>query len=282
MKSYLLGLYEKSMPDSFSLQQKLEETGKAGYDYMELSVDESDGKLARLDWTALEIASLKEDMLQTGIPIKSICLSAHRRFPFGDPDLDNRVKSLEIMYKAVELSAALGVRIIQLAGYDVYYKDSDEESVRQFSAGLTQAVDYAAREGIILAFETMETPFMDTVSKAMHWVDFIHSPYLQIYPDLGNLTNAAKVYSGDVLSDLKSGSGHLAAMHLKETCPGVYREMVYGSGHVDFISGIKTAWDLGIRMFVGEFWHLGESDVAGVLRQNMTFLREKIKEIHQC
>jgi hypothetical protein len=37
--------------------------------------------------------------------------------------------------------------------------------------------------GCHLAFETMETAFMNTVGKAMAYVDRIQSPYLQVYPD---------------------------------------------------------------------------------------------------
>ena len=43
----------------------------------------------------------------------------------------------------------------------------------------------AAKYGIVMGFETMETPFMDTVEKAMEYVRIVDSPYLQIYPDIG-------------------------------------------------------------------------------------------------
>ena len=42
-----------------------------------------------------------------------------------------------------------------------------------------------------LGFETMETPFMDTVEKSMEYVNKINSPYLGVYPDIGNLKNAS-------------------------------------------------------------------------------------------
>jgi len=40
----------------------------------------------------------------------------------------------------------------------------------------------AAKEGVQLGFETMETPFMDTTAKAMHYVDIVNSPYLGVIP----------------------------------------------------------------------------------------------------
>lgn len=58
MEDYLLGLYEKSMPDTLTLREKLEHTAQAGFDYLELSVDETEAKLARLDWAQPELHQL--------------------------------------------------------------------------------------------------------------------------------------------------------------------------------------------------------------------------------
>lgn len=49
----------------------------------------------------------------------------------------------------------------------------------------------ASQKGILLGFETMETPFMNTVEKSMRFVELVKSPYLQVYPDSGNLMNAS-------------------------------------------------------------------------------------------
>ena len=89
----------------------------------------------------------------------------------------------------------------------------------------------------------------------MRYVNLIGSSYLKIYPDSGNITNAAVRYGTDVLKDLETGTGHLVAMHLKEALPGRFREIRYGEGHVDFKAMINKAWELGIRKFVTEFWY---------------------------
>ena len=115
----------------------------------------------------------------------------------------------------------------------------------------------AAKVGIVMGFETMETDFMNTVGKAMEYVELVSSMYLGVYPDIGNITNAAKTYGTDVLEDLRLGKGHLAAMHLKETVPGKFREIPFGTGHVDFESSIRKAWELGVRRYVTEFWYTG-------------------------
>ena len=74
--------------------------------------------------------------------------------------------------------------------------------------------------------------------------------------------NAAVLYGTDVLEDLETGRGRLTSMHLKETVPGKFREIPYGTGHVDFEAGIKKAWELGVRRYVTELWYTGNSGVG--------------------
>lgn len=278
---YRLGLYEKSMPNTLSLREKLEQTKRAGFDYMELSIDETDAKLARLDWRDRELRDLRAAMWETGVPIHSICLSGHRKYPMGHPDPAVRARSMEIMEKAILLANRMGIRLIQLAGYDVYYEPGTAETKAFFADNLARAALLAAKYGVVLAFETMETPFMNTVAKVMEYVRGVDNPWLQVYPDVGNLTNAALSEGGDVLRDLETGRGHIAAIHLKETVPGVFREVPFGTGHVDFVSAARKAMELGVRAFVGEFWYVGseawEADLASANR----FLRACLAEAQQ-
>ena len=124
---------------------------------------------------------------------------------------------MEIMRKAIEFSVNAGISLIQLAGYDVYYEEGDEDTVKWFVDGLKESADYAARWGVAMGFETMETPFMDTVEKSMAYVSKVNNPWLGVYPDIGNLKNAAVIYGTDVVEDMYKGAGHLFAVHLKET-----------------------------------------------------------------
>ena len=51
MKEYAIGLYEKAMPDTMSWEEKMLCARDCGYDYIEISIDETDAKLSRLDWS---------------------------------------------------------------------------------------------------------------------------------------------------------------------------------------------------------------------------------------
>ncbi len=272
-KSYQLGLYEKAMPSALTWREKLTAAKEAGFDYVEMSIDETDEKLARLHMSAAETEEIRTAMRTTGILFGSICLSGHRKYPLGSPDPAKQMRSIEIMAGAIDLAVELGIRTIQLAGYDVYYDKGTEETRAAFACNLAKSALLAARSGVQLGFETMETPFMDTVEKAMYYVDLVDSPYLGVYPDSGNLTNAALIYGKSVLDDMEMGRGHMVALHLKETVPGKYREIPFGTGHVDFDAIARKAWALGVRRYVGEFWYIGSADWKADLTFANTFLR---------
>ena len=179
------------------------------------------------------------------------------------------------MEDALHLACDLGIRTIQLAGYDVYYEQGTDETRAWFAEGLARAVDMAAREGVLLGFETMETPFMDTVGKAMTYVEQVDSPYLGVYPDLGNLTNASLLYGTPVADDLALGRGHVLAVHCKETVAGAYREIPFGTGTTDWAALDECARQ-GVRRYVAEFWHVGSEAWRDDVAFAAAYVRERV------
>ena len=274
---FRIGLYEKAMPDFERWEDKLLLTKRCGFDWLEISIDETGKKLARLDYSAGQRSALKKAIKNTSVPIYTMCLSGHRKYPLGSHDAAVRTKGLEIMDKAVTLASELGVRIVQLAGYDVYYEQGDSDTQKYFAENLNRCVELAAKNGVILGFETMETDFLDTVKKGMTHVLRVNSPYLGMYPDLGNLKNAAVIYGTDVVEDLRTGAGHIFAAHLKETAPGKYRDMFLGAGgHTEYERCLKELWAQGVRMFTAEFWYHGESDYEQRIQSAAQFAVGKI------
>ena len=271
-KQYLLGMYEKAVPNDITWEERLTVARESGFDYVEISVDETDAKLARLDWTADERRELLRLQQECGLPIRSMCLSGHRKYPFGATDPAVRERSMQIMEKALHLACDLGVRTIQLAGYDVYYEDGTDETRKYFAENLARATEMAAREGVLLGFETMETPFMDTVEKSMAYVNQVDSPYLGVYPDLGNLTNASFLYGKSVTDDLATGRGHLLAAHCKETVAGAYREIHFGTGTTDW-EALDECVKQGVRRYVAEFWYVGSEN----WREETAFASEYVR-----
>ena len=222
---------------------------------MEISIDATEGKIARVYSSRAERKQLVDWMYELDMPIRTLNASALTKFALGDPDPAVRGRGIDIASHAIGLAEDLGVRVLMIPGYDVYFKPHSEETERLFEEAIRELSRQAAVAGVQLAFETMENDFMNTVGKGLHWVNKIGSNYLKLYPDIGNTTNGCLPLGIDPAEDLRSGGSAVAALHLKETKPGVYRELPYGTGHVNFERAVAAAWAIGVRRYVTEFWY---------------------------
>jgi hexulose-6-phosphate isomerase len=252
-----IGIYEKALPAGLGWPELLAAARKAGYDYVEMSVDESDARLARTAWTPEQKRAFVAAVQEAGMPVRSICLSGHRRFPFGSHDTATRERAREIMRGAIDLAADTGIRTIQLAGYDVYYEPSTPESLDRFEEGLRWAVELAGQSQVMLAMEIMDTQLLSSITRWKAYAADIPSPWFQVYPDLGNLS----AWGNDVPAELAAGVGHMVAIHLKDTLrvtpnfAGQFRDVPFGTGCVDFVAAFRTLAKLNYRgCFLVEMW----------------------------
>jgi hexulose-6-phosphate isomerase len=257
MRRHPLGIYEKALPKDLNWPERLVLAKSCGFDFVEMSVDETDERLSRLAWSTEQRASLTAAMLETGVAIPSMCLSAHRRFPFGSRDETVRERARDIMTQAIRLARDLGIRTIQLAGYDVYYEEHDERTQQRFAEGLRWAVGQAAAAQVMLAVEIMDTAFMNSITKWKKWDEMLASPWFSVYPDIGNLS----AWGNDVSAELALGIDRIAAIHLKDTypvtpdSPGQFRDVPFGDGCVDFPTVFSTLQKLNYRgAFLIEMW----------------------------
>lgn len=281
MRIHPLGIYEKAMPKTLSWDERFAIAKAGGFDFLEISIDETDARLERLNWTKLqrrEFVDLKE---KHGIAVPTMCLSGHRKYPFGSHDPAIRERAMDIMKKAIDFATDTGVRTIQLAGYDVYYEQEDATTLENYTEGMKEAVSLAAAAQVTLATEIMDTPFMSSITKWKYWDELLKSPWFSVYPDVGNLT----AWGNDVLHELTIGIDKIAAIHLKETKPvtadfkGQFRDLHFGEGTVDFVSIFKKLKELNYRgTFLLEMW--GESDPEALkhIIEAREFIEARMKE----
>jgi L-ribulose-5-phosphate 3-epimerase len=268
-----LGIYEKALPAGECWLERLRLAKSLGFDFVEMSVDETDERLARLDWTAEQKLSLIKATAETGVRVSSMCLSAHRRFPLGSEDNDVRAQGLAIMQKAIRFAQDVGIRVIQLAGYDVYYQQASDETRRRFRDGLRESVDMASRAQVTLAMEIMDYPLMNSISKALGYAHYLNNPWFQLYPDIGNLS----AWDNDVQMELQAGMGHIVAVHVKDTRPGVFKNVPFGSGVVDFEACFRTLKQSGYcGPYLIEMWSETADDPAAEVVKARDWVRERM------
>lgn len=257
----VMGIYEKALPKKKSWNTKIDIAKKAGYDFIEISVDESDERLERLDWSNNEIKNIKNLLIDKEFRIPSMTFSGQKKFPMGSANTATREKSMDLMKKAVELSDKLGIRIIQVTGYDVYYEERNNKTREMFIYNLKKASDWASKACITLAIENMENTFLNSVAKYMEIAKEVNSPWLKLYPDLGNLTAWTH---DEVYNELETGikAQQIIAIHLKEakkvtgTSGGIFRELEFGTGDVDFVKTFETLKKSEFKgPFLVEMWN---------------------------
>lgn len=278
----VVGIYEKALPKNISWLKRLEMAKELGFDFVEMSIDETDERLKRLDWSDNDILEIYQAILKTGVSIYSICLSGHRRYPFGSADPNKREEALEMMRKAILLASKLGVRNIQLAGYDVYYEDKTDLSREYFIENLKKAVEMAAAKQVMLSIEIMDDPFINSLTKFKQIKKQISSPWLQVYPDIGNLSAWPENDSGH---ELELGIENIVAVHLKDTVnvtkdfPGKFKEVPWGQGNVDFLGNLKTLKRLGYKgTFLMEMWSETEDRPEKAIREAQKYLYPIMEE----
>ena len=243
MTTNAVGIYEKALPQDLSWEEKFNLTHELGFNFLEFSIDESDERLARLDWTAQQREDFRNAMWRTHSRINTLMLSGHRRYPLGSKDPAVRKQSLEMMQKAIDLAVDLGIHNIQMAGYDVFYENKTMLSRELYIENLAQCVHMAAEKMVMLSIETMDDPFINSLTKIAHYKTQIKSPWLQAYPDLGNLSAWPE---NDVPSQLENCIDNIAAVHLKDTravtptFKGQFKNVPFGEGCVDFEGLLRT------------------------------------------
>lgn len=282
MYQYSLGLYEKAMPDSMSLEDKLLAAKEIGFDHMELCIDLHPQREARLDWSKKERAYWRSFLYEHDIPLTTLSLSVIRKCPLGLSGKEENTLAFELIEKGAKLAFDLGSRVMLMNGYDVFSQPSTPDTVGRFLKNLPEAVRICERHGVTLALENAEMAFCDTVAKAAKYVRYIDSPFFQIYADIGNITNSVDGDTDRALADLVCGSGCIAAMHLKDSLPGEYRYTPYSQGHVDFKRMVAAAKQMGVRLFTAELFYKEDSDFKAEAIRVHKFLKGFLDEPHKA
>ena len=227
-----LGIYEKALPKDIDWVERIKLVKECGYDFVEISIDETDERLARLDWTDDEINRIHKALIDTGVRIPSMCFSGHRRFPMGSMDEKIREKAMDLMQQAI----------------------------------------------------IMDHPFINSITKYMEYANIIKSPWLKVYPDVGNLTAWPE---NDTLKELELGikNGEITGIHLKDTLAvtdtfeGKFKEVPFGEGCVDFPKVFKKLKELNYKgPFLIEMWTEKSDNPIEEVKKAKQWMLDKMKE----
>lgn len=271
--SFRWGIYEKALPLRLSWAERLAAAAASGYQFVEISIDESDDRLARLSWTGEARQELHGALASAPAAIDTLCLSAHRKYALGSASKPQRGQALDIMRRAIDFAAEFGVRIIQVAGYDVHYEESTEQTRALYRESILQSAEWARRSCVTLALENVECPVVDSIEKGMRFVQAADTPWFQMYPDIGNLTAMEK----DVERELLAGGRHIVGIHLKDARVREFRRVPFGEGLVDFDAAFRILKSMGYRgPFMVEMWNEDVADPVATVAAARAWLAARL------
>ena len=269
-----MGLYEKSIDPKMSWDEKFRLIKDAGYDYFEIAIDATADKLARLDDRSGRLL-IRRTCERLDTPLYTMAFTANRFFPLGSEDRDVRAQGVRLCMKALDFASFVGARTVNIASYDEYEKPRNLNTEGYFLESIKRCVDHAAIRGVILSLETMDSPFMDTTRKALHYVRAIDSAFLQIGVDPGNI----HAMGHNPVTDIPAGGKHIVEVEFKDTKPGAVRDIFFGEGTLDFDACFKMLGEIGYRGFLAaEMWYHEDAITQPDIYRAREFLKSKMAD----
>jgi L-ribulose-5-phosphate 3-epimerase len=273
-----MGLYEKALPTSWSWDRRLAAMADAGFTFAEISIDPSAERLARLNWPASSKADLRSAIAASGVPILTMCLSALREYALGSRIAATRARGMEIMRRAIDFSVDIGIRIVQVPGYDVFAEQpGDAGTVARFMDGIYQATEWAGQAAVMLGFENVDVPLSESIVFCVEIMRQVNSVWFQLYPDLANA--AAAGY--DPVPELPLCAGHLVAVHVKDSLPRTIRGVPFETGLMHFDDAFRTLAALDYRgPLTVEMWADMDKtgDPVGAVRAARRFVADLVEK----
>jgi L-ribulose-5-phosphate 3-epimerase len=184
------------------------------------------------------------------------------------------------MRRAIAFSVDVGVRIVQVPGYDVFDEQpSDAETVARFMDGMYRATEWAAQAGVMLGLENVDVPLSESIAACVEIMRQVNSVWFQIYPDMANV--AAAGY--DPAAELPSCAGHLIAVHVKDGLPKTIRGVPFETGLVHFDEVFRVLAGLDFRgPLTVEMWADMDKtgDPVGAVRAARQFVANLVEKTY--
>ena len=113
---------------------------------------------------------------------------------------------------------------------------------------------------------------MGTITRCIKYLDIVNSPWLTIYPDIGNIYQ----WTTDLENEFIKGKSRITGIHFKDTKPGVFKEIPWGEGTVDFAKMMNILQKINYNgPFLIEMW--SKNNPEETFEQNLQELKKAVK-----
>ncbi|HEV8637474.1 MAG TPA: sugar phosphate isomerase/epimerase family protein [Chloroflexota bacterium] len=171
-------IWTGGFPPEVPIERRLALASEAGFDGVELVVDET------LVGSDAQLRGLAELAGRT-VPIHSLMCAFSRRL--GSPDPAERPAAVDAVQRAIRAARLLGADTILVIPAVVSDRVTYEQAWALGQSGLRALIPTAERYGVCLAVENIWNKFLLSPLEMRRFIDEVGHPLVQAYFDVGNV-----------------------------------------------------------------------------------------------
>ncbi|NMB13044.1 MAG: sugar phosphate isomerase/epimerase, partial [Firmicutes bacterium] len=185
------GINRWSLPADWSIRQCMEAAKKAGFEGIELALDET-GELS-LESDEHQVKAIRQMAADMGLELKSLATGLFWKYPLTatDPKLQDKAKL--VVVKALDVAKWLGADTVLVvpgvvsAPFATSERTSYADAWERALEGLRELAPEAEKRAVNIGIENVWNKFLLSPVEMREFIDSIDSEYVGAYFDVGNV-----------------------------------------------------------------------------------------------
>ncbi len=162
-------------------------------------------------------------------------------------DAEGRKQRVEFLQYAIRVAAELKCDCVSIWSGILHAPSDggpidDELAFERLIAGLAPVCEYAASQGVLVAFEPEPGMFIDSMRRFDELLDRFDHPALRLTIDAGHLHCQGETPIAD---QLRRWASRLVNVHLEDMRAGVHEHLMFGEGEIEFPPVFAALADIG-------------------------------------
>ncbi|MGH7140273.1 MAG: sugar phosphate isomerase/epimerase family protein [Pirellulales bacterium] len=146
-------------------------------------------------------------------------------------DADARARRVDFLRRAIDAACELASDCVSLWSGIVHDASDDATVWDRLLGGLTQALDYAQSQKVVVGFEPEPGMFIDTMARYDELARRLSPTTLRLTLDIGHLHCQGEL---PIVTYLARYADQLVNVHIEDMRRGVHEHLMFGDGEIDF------------------------------------------------
>ncbi len=183
------GLNRWCLPGELSLRECFVIAGQAGFDGLEINMEEEETKNLNLhlDSPRSEVQQIGELAFEAGLEIPALATGLFWKYSLTAEDQSVRERAADIVRHMIDAAAELGADTVLVVPGQVTEEVSYEEAYERAREGLFDLRGYAEKRQVTIGIENVWNKFLLSPLEMKKIIDEIDSPRVGAYFDVGNV-----------------------------------------------------------------------------------------------